>query len=128
MKLLLDTCAFLYIATNDAALSATAADAFADPANDVFLSAASIWEIAVKYGLGKLDLPTPPELCVPAYRASHHIAQLFIDETSALLVHTLPAHHKDPFDRMLVCQATAHGFTIVTPDPLIRQYAVPCVW
>ncbi len=128
MKLLLDTCTFLYIVTNDPALSKKAAAAFRDRSNDVFLSAASVWEIAVKYGNGKLTLPAPPEACVPAYRASHGIAPLDIDEASALLVHTLPEHHRDPFDRMLICQALAHGLTIVTPDPLIAKYAVPRLW
>ena len=128
MKLLLDTCAFLYVIANDPALSAKAAAAFRDPSNDVYLSAASVWEIAVKYGSGKLTLPAPPEACVPSFRASHDIAPLDIDETAALLVHTLPTHHRDPFDRMLVCQAMALGLTIVTPDPLIAMYAVPRLW
>jgi PIN domain nuclease of toxin-antitoxin system len=128
MKLLLDTCAFLWVITNDPQLSSKAAAAFRDPVNDVYLSAASVWEIAVKCGNGKLTLPSPPEICVPAYRASHGIAPLDIDEAAALLVHTLPAHHRDPFDRMLVCQALVHHLTILTPDPLIAKYAVPTLW
>jgi PIN domain nuclease of toxin-antitoxin system len=128
MNLLLDTCSFLWITLDPTQLSSQALLLFQDPANRVFLSAVSAWEIAVKYGLGKLQLQQPPEIFVPQQRMAHQIAELLLSEDAALRVTRLPAIHKDPFDRMLICQALANGLTILTPDPLIRQYSVPTMW
>jgi PIN domain nuclease of toxin-antitoxin system len=128
MKLLLDTCTFLWIVTADEALSPAARDLFADPANDVFLSAVSAWEIALKHSLGKLPLPRPPSVLVPEERKRHRIEPLPLDETAALASAKLPELHKDPFDRMLVCQAIMGGLTLLTPDPLVTQYPVAAVW
>jgi PIN domain nuclease of toxin-antitoxin system len=128
MNLLLDTCTFLWIALDPSQLSPQALQFFQDPANQVFLSAVSAWEIAVKYGLGRLSLQQPPELFVPQQRAAHRIAELVVREDEALRVARLAALHKDPFDRMLICQALANGLTILTPDPLIRQYAIATAW
>jgi PIN domain nuclease of toxin-antitoxin system len=128
VKLLLDTCTFLWIVSGDEALSATARDVFADPTNDVFLSSVSAWEISVKHVLGKLPLPRPPAVFVPEERRRHQIESLALDETSTLAVAKLPDLHKDPFDRMLVCQAIMAGMTLLTPDPLISQYPVAVVW
>jgi PIN domain nuclease of toxin-antitoxin system len=82
----------------------------------------------VKYALRRLPLPTPPERFVPAQREAHGITTLELDEESVLQLHRLPEFHRDPFDRMLVCQAIVHGMTIVTPDPLIAQYPVRTRW
>lgn len=101
---------------------------FQDPANQAFLSAVSAWEIAVKHGLGKLLLKQPPEIFVPHERVAHKITDLVLREDEVLRVMQLPTLHKDPFDRMLICQALANGLTILTPDPLIRQYPVPTIW
>lgn len=128
MRLLLDTCAFLWITSDAPELSPTARGLFADPDNEVLLSAVSAWEIAVKHALGKLPLPDPPALFVPAMREQHLMLPLPLEEHATLVLASLPSHHRDPFDRMLVCQALAHGLTLLTPDPLIRQYPVPTVW
>jgi len=128
MRLLLDTCAFLWIAGDAAALSPHARMLFRDPANEVFLSAVSGWEIAVKHGLGRLVLPAAPERFVPDQREAHGIEALALDEESVLQVTRLPELHRDPFDRMLVCQAIAHGLVILTPDPLIARYPVRTIW
>jgi PIN domain nuclease of toxin-antitoxin system len=128
MKLLLDTCTFLWLATGDRALSRVARESFADPDNDVFLSAVSAWEIAVKHALGKLPLPRQPAALVPDLRARHQIQALPLDERAALAAGQLPDLHRDPFDRMLICQTIMGGLTLVTPDPLITQYAVPTLW
>ena len=128
MKLLLDTCTFLWIALGDRALSRPARDAFVDPASEVYLSTISSWEIALKHALGKLPLPDQPILLVPQMRARHRIEPLALDEPAALATAQLPDLHRDPFDRMLICQAIMGGLTLVTPDPLIRQYAVPTLW
>ncbi len=128
MRLLLDTCTFLWIAGGDTALSARAAALYSDPANEVFLSAASAWEIAVKHAIGKLPLPKPPATFVPEERQRHQIAPLPIDEAAALAVGRLPDHHRDPFDRMLVAQAIVSGLTIVTPDSEIARYPASTIW
>ncbi|HEY4395298.1 MAG TPA: type II toxin-antitoxin system VapC family toxin [Polyangia bacterium] len=128
MKLLLDTCTFLWVALGDRALSRPAREAFSDPANQIYLSAISSWEIALKYGLGKLSLPTPPTVFVSGWRARHQIEILPLEEPAALAIAQLPELHRDPFDRMLICQAIMGGLTLVTPDRLITQYAVPTLW
>jgi PIN domain nuclease of toxin-antitoxin system len=128
MKLLLDTCTFLWIVTGDASLSAPARKLFSDPANEVFLSSVSAWEIAVKHSLGKLPLPRPPSVLVPEERKRHQIEPLALDEAAALFSAKLPELHKDPFDRMLVCQAMVGGLILLTPDSLITQYPVATTW
>lgn len=128
MKALLDTCTFLWLVRNDPALSQPAREIVADPANDIYLSAVSAWEIGVKFGLGKLDLPTEPSLFVPRERNRHRLMSLAVDETASLLASALPILHKDPFDRLLIGQALGQGLTLLTPDPLIHLYAVPVTW
>jgi PIN domain nuclease of toxin-antitoxin system len=128
MKLLLDTCTFLWIALGDRALSRRAREAFVDPANEAFLSAVSSWEIALKHAVGKLPLPEKPAVLVPEIRARYRIEPLPLDEPAALAIAQLPDLHRDPFDRMLICQAIMGGLTLVTPDRLITQYAVPTLW
>lgn len=128
MRLLLDTCTFLWIVGGADDLSPRARDAFVDPANEVYLSAASAWEMAVKHRLGRLPLPEPPEVFVPAQRTAHGISPLEVDEEAALHVGKLPDLHRDPFDRMLVAQALVAGLVLLTPDEAIRQYPVRTLW
>lgn len=128
MKLLLDTCTFLWITLDAPELSADARRLFADPANDVFLSAVSAWEISVKYSLGKLPLHQTPELFIPQSRTAHGVASLPLSEAAVVRPSAIPEFHKDPFDRMLVCQAIAEGLTLLTPDPAIRAYPVGTIW
>jgi PIN domain nuclease of toxin-antitoxin system len=128
MKLLLDTCAFLWVIIDAPRLSTRARDLFRGPDNEVYLSAASAWEIAVKHALGRLPLPAAPERFIRDAREAHGIASLPIDEESALHVSRLPMLHRDPFDRMLVSQAIVHGLTILTPDPLVTQYPARTIW
>lgn len=128
MKLLLDTCTFLWIVTDAAELSPRARALFRAAEHEVYLSAASAWEIGVKHALGRLPLPQPPGRFVPAEREAHGIDSLAIDEESVLQVGRLPQVHRDPFDRLLVCQAIVHGLAILTPDPLVADYPVRVVW
>lgn len=128
MRLLLDTVAFLWLAEGDARFPTAAREAIADPGNDVFLSAASAWEIAIKHGLGRLAIGMPPDEYVPEQRRLHHIDTLMIDEAATLQAGKLPDLHRDPFDRLLVAQAIVGGLTIVTPDRLIRDYPVLVLW
>jgi PIN domain nuclease of toxin-antitoxin system len=127
VKLLLDTCTFLWLAGGQR-LSDGAAAAIRTPANEVFVSAVSAWEIASKYRAGRLPLPEPPDRLIPVERELRGVAALPFDEESALQVLRLPQLHRDPFDRMLISQAIALGLAIVTPDPLIAQYPVRVIW
>lgn len=127
MTLLLDTCTFLWL-VGGGPLSAAAAAAIRTPSNEVRLSAISVWEIALKYRLGKLPLPDSPERLIPARRSTRGITSLDFDEEAALQSLKLPPLHRDPFDRMLISQAIAHGLAIVTPDPSIAQYPVRVIW
>jgi PIN domain nuclease of toxin-antitoxin system len=128
MKVLLDTCTFLWIISDPAPVSSRALDLYRAPDNEVYLSAASAWEISTKHAIGKLPLAEEPFRFVPAQREAHGIAVLDITEEAALHQARLPWLHRDPFDRMLVSQAIVHGLTILTPDPLITQYAARTIW
>ena len=125
MKLLLDTHIFLWFISADAQLPPEWRDRIRASSNDVCLSVVSVWEAMVKYYLGKLPLPHPPEHYLPLQRVQHQIASLPLDEASVGHLATLLSVHRDPFDRMLVCQALEHGFTVVTVDPVFRAYPAP---
>jgi PIN domain nuclease of toxin-antitoxin system len=128
MKILLDACTFLWTLKGEPALPDRIARLIRDPDNEVFLSAASAWEIAQKYAIRKLVLPQPPERYIPFEREKRGIASLAIDEESALHASRLPFLHRDPFDRLIVSQAIVHGMTIATPDPLVTQYPARTIW
>jgi PIN domain nuclease of toxin-antitoxin system len=128
VKLLLDSCTFLWIVADNPLLSATARAMFRDPANETFLSVVSAWEIAVKNALGQMPLPEPADSYVPAFRKRELIEPLPLSEEMVLQVVRLPAIHRDPFDRLLICQAIAEGMTILTPDERIRQYPIRTIW
>lgn len=127
MRLLLDTCTFLWLA-GGSDLSPAAAAAVRDASNEVLLSAVSAWEITSKHRAGRLPLPEPPDRLIPTERRLRGVSALAFDEESAYQVLRLPALHRDPFDLMLISQAIAHGLAIVTPDPLIFQYPVRVIW
>lgn len=128
MKLLVDTCTFLWIAEGRPTLPRQVTDMFESADNDVYLSAASAWEIAIKHANKRIRLADAPARFVPAQRIAHGIMSLPVDEESSLHAARLPFLHRDPFDRFLVGQAIVHGMTILTPDPLIAQYSVRVVW
>lgn len=124
MRLLLDTHAAIWLIDDDRRLSDRARDATTDRANTVLLSAALVWEIALKRALGKLELPD-------GYVASlleYAFVPLVITLEHAAAVEHLPHHHGDPFDRMLVAQAQVEGATIVSRDPRFKRYEVPVLW
>jgi PIN domain nuclease of toxin-antitoxin system len=128
MKVLLDTCAFIWANLDSPRLSPTARSVLADEENEVYLSVVSCWEIAIKSARGTLPLPGPAEVYVPQAREKNGIRPLPLDEESALHVSKLPALHNDPFDRMLICQAMVHGMVLLTPDPAIVRYPVRSLW
>ncbi len=128
MRILLDTCSFLWIITGDPKLTLSAREFFENPDNGVFLSTVSSWEIVVKYNLGRLPLPESPDKFIPAQRKLHEIESLSLDEETTLHLTRLPNYHKDPFDRIIVCQALVHGLTILTPDEAIQKYPAKTIW
>ena len=121
MKLLLDTCTFLWIAGGGRALPPAVAAAYQSPDNEVFLSAASVWELGLKIARGKLKLP---EDYAPRLLA-HGFEELPVSITHAARATTLPPLHGDPFDRLLIAQALAEGLMLVTSDRAIMRYDVP---
>ena len=128
MRILLDTCSFLWLAGKQATASRSAREVFADPDNDVFLSVVSCWEISIKFAAGRLELPYPPAQFVAEARQREGVETLPLDEEAALYIRRLPKLHADPFDRMLICQSIVHGLAILTPDELITQYPVRTLW
>ena len=128
MRILLDTCCFLWLTQGHENLSVAAENEIVESANEVFLSAASVWEIIVKHALGRLHLALPPDRFIKGQRELHRIDSLAIDEQSVLHIGKLPNLHRDPFDRILVAQALVHECTIATHDPVIHRYPVRVIW
>ena len=127
MNLLLDTHIFLWFISGDARLLGSLRQIIRHPENDVYLSVVSIWEVIIKHALGKLPLPEPPEVYLPKQRRLHLIQSLPVDEDSVSQLSKLPLLHRDPFDRMLICQALQYDLTIATVDSAIRAYPVPVI-
>ena len=127
MNLLLDTHIFLWFISGDARLLGSLGQIIRNPENNVYLSVVSIWEVIIKHGLGKLSLPEPPEVYLPRQRRLHLIQSLPVDEDSVSQLSKLPLLHRDPFDRMLICQALQYDLTIATVDDAIRAYPVPVI-
>ena len=128
MQILLDTCAFLWLTTDAPELSDKARALFRNPENQIYLSCVSIWEMIVKNKLGKLPLPEEPDIFISKQCRIHQIDYLGLDEKAVYQLQTLPDIHRDPFDRMLICQALHKGLTILTSDAMIKQYAVNSIW
>lgn len=127
MKILLDTHIFLWFINGDNLLSTGIRDIIRDSDNAVYLSVVSVWESIIKYQLGKLPLPQSPEIYLPKQRDLHQIASLAIDERTVAQLAQLPPLHRDPFDRMLICQALQYDLAIATMDTSIRAYSVSVI-
>lgn len=128
MKALLDTHVFLWSLLGDERLSAQARTLLEDARNDLFFSAASAFEIALKVTKGRLDLPEPPEILIPSRLASFAFEALPISVDHAVRAAQLPPIHSDPWDRLLIAQAQIEGLPIVSADPLVAQYDVVTIW
>ena len=127
MRVLLDTQCWLWMQTEPDRFSSETRRLLLDPSNELFLSAASSWEIAIKYALGKLPLPEPPSTYVPSRMQSSGVIGLAIEHAHALHVESLPPHHRDPFDRLLVAQAQLEALPLMTDDRTLAVYAVTIV-
>lgn len=128
MKILLDTQCWLWWIATPEKLSRNVRRRIADKRNTIYLSAASSWEIAIKYSMGKLPLPEPPWQFVPKRLARDAITALPIEIMHALHVADLPQHHKDPFDRLLISQSIQEGIPIMTVDEQFEPYEAQIIW
>jgi PIN domain nuclease of toxin-antitoxin system len=128
VTLLLDTHVLLWFLKDDPQLSPAAKAAIEDPANRKLVSVASCWEIAIKAGLGKLKLGEPAGELLARELPANSFELLPISLDHATAVETLPSHHKDPFDRLLVTQAVAESLSLVSADSQLDAYGVPRVW
>lgn len=126
MRLLLDTRVFLWLMTEPERLGPQLA-LVEDAENEVLLSAASSWEIAIKYQLGKLELPTDPARYVPDRLRSIGASPLAVEHSHALAVSSLPQLHRDPFDRLLVAQARLLRLLLLTADRRLADYPIDTV-
>lgn len=124
MRVLLDTHAFLWIAGDWKQVRPAARRVLENQRTLLFLSVASIWEVAIKAAIGRLELPAEPSVYVPRRIADFHIAVVDITRDHALAVYALPKHHSDPFDRMIVAQAQLEDLTVATREPTFRKYRV----
>jgi len=128
MKVLLDTHTFLWWIIDSPRLSARAREVIRDSENELFFSAASGWEIAIKAQLGRLQLPDNLEQFIAEQLALNAVLVLPIQLRHALHVYTLPQHHRDPFDRMLIAQSQVENLSLLTADPQITRYVVATIW
>ncbi len=128
MSLLLDTCTFLWLACGPARISASAKKAINDPANKLFLSAASIWEITIKYRLGKMPLPDVPRVSIPHFVSFFQLQSMAIEEHDLYLSGELPSIHSDPFDRLIAAQAINRNIAVVTSDALLKKLGAKVLW
>ncbi|MCW5210336.1 type II toxin-antitoxin system VapC family toxin [Desulfobulbus sp. N3] len=128
MNILLDTHAFLWWITDDAQLSETARRLIKDNGNTLYWSAASSWEVGIKYALGRLPLPDAPEIFLAQELAGNQIESLPITDRYAFQAGRLPRHHKDPFDRMLIAQAMTDSLILLSCDSFFDLYDVQVMW
>jgi PIN domain nuclease of toxin-antitoxin system len=128
MKYLLDTHTFLWWNMDDAQLSSLAKEIIADGSNDIFLSAATAWEIAIKTARGRLELPEDPTRYVSSRMNLHGFQALPVQIHHAVQVYKLPMHHADPFDRLLIAQSQIESMPLISIDFEIRKYEVEVVW
>ena len=127
MSYLLDTHVWLWLQATPERIRPDLLAEMQDRATHLLLSAASAWEIAIKWSLGRLPLPEPPADYVPGRMHREGVTGLAVSHVHALRVATLPQHHHDPFDRLLIAQALVENVPIVTVDPLFDAYEVPTV-
>jgi PIN domain nuclease of toxin-antitoxin system len=128
MRLLLDTHTLLWFLLDNAKLSPTARDAIVTPDNEIKVSPATYWEIAIKIGLGKYALPEPFEVFMERELRINHFRVLPIELSHTAILTTLPLHHRDPFDRLLVAQAMVEQIPLVSRDIALDAYPIQRLW
>lgn len=128
MRALLDTHSFIWFVEGDERLSQIARQIITDPSNEVIFSAASLWEMAIKVSIGKLALSLPFTASTLGHMANNDIRLLDISFAHITEVLTLPFHHRDPFDRMLIAQARVENTPIISVDAMLDSYGVQRIW
>ncbi|OIO69375.1 MAG: PIN domain nuclease [Zetaproteobacteria bacterium CG_4_9_14_3_um_filter_49_83] len=128
MKVLLDTHVFIWLLEDAPQLSQRARDTFTNPDNELFFSAASYWEICIKISLGKLELASDWGKIVHRELAHNNIGWLAIEPEHMQGILSLPMHHRDPFDRLLIAQAACESMSILSADQHFSSYDIPVIW
>jgi PIN domain nuclease of toxin-antitoxin system len=128
MRALLDTSSFLWFVAGSDSLSIKARDLIVDINNDLFLSVASLWEIAIKISIGKLKLLRSFEQIIPAQLEENFINILPIELNHLSQIIELPFHHRDPFDRLIIAQGMTEGLPVISSDASFQMYPVEVIW
>jgi PIN domain nuclease of toxin-antitoxin system len=128
VRLLLDTHAFLWYVLDDQQLTAKARALISDSNNEINVSPASYWEIAIKISVGKYSLSEPLDAFIDREMAANDLQILHIAPQHAAIVSTMPFHHRDPFDRLIVAQAIVEQTPIISGDPVLDAYGVTRLW
>jgi len=128
VKILLDTHTFLWFIAGDKQLDHYARQLIEDMGNERYLSMASVWEITIKSSLGRLEVPTPPSALIHEYVWANAIDLLAITPEHLDILHGLPYHHKDPFDRILIAQAIQEQMVLITKDQAFNAYNLQVAW
>ena len=128
MKYLLDTATFIWIMNDQPEKISPQALEVIQEREDVFLSAVSPWEIAIKYSIGKLEVSEKPKTLLPSLVLKMGLKQLPVTHRHALEVASLPKHHNDPFDRLLVSQCRLEGMILISPDLFLKKYKIKMIW
>ena len=125
---LLDTAPLIYLMGSEASVPSPVRRELADPKSEVFYSQISLWEIQIKYQLGKLPLADEPAVVLPRELAKYHFTRLNLTDAAIFGLSRLPPIHGDPFDRILIMQAKLTGSALVTPDKTFSRYPVEVIW
>jgi PIN domain nuclease of toxin-antitoxin system len=127
MRILLDTSCWLWMVASSDRLGPQAREALSDTRNELLFSAASSWEIAIKYSLGRLPLPEPPERYIPSRMDATGVTPLRVEHSHALATSRLPPHHRDVFDRLLIAQAGLEDVPVMTSDSVFGGYGIDVI-
>jgi len=128
MRILLDTHTFLWWLEDNPQLSQTARDAISNWDNEILISTATIWEISIKYGYGKLALAEPPDTFLPDMISQEGFTVLPVKLEHATHVYKLPLHHRDPFDRLLIAQSQIENCPLISADRQFSAYGISILW
>ena len=125
---LLDTAPLIYLMSNEDSVSSAVRRELADPGSEVFYSQISLWEIQIKYQLGKLSMPDEPAVVLPRELDRYGFTKLDLTDAAIFGLSRLPSVHRDPFDRLLIVQAKLTGSTLVSPDKIFSKYPITIFW
>lgn len=128
VKVLLDTCCFLWLARSPERISSAATEVINDSSNPLYLSDVSVWEIVLKHAAGVLPLPEPPRTWVARQTEFFQLLRAPVDLESLFRSGELPRHHRDPFDRLLAAQAVIHRLTLLSPDQPLSELGAERCW